>query len=63
VLRIAISLMREGVIVVTLVNRGVVTSLFRGDARVGIGHNAVEAVPASLSHSALIKSSFGTKFL
>ena len=35
----------------TLVHRGVVLSQFRGCSRVGIGHNAVEAVPASLSHS------------
>jgi len=51
VLRIAISLTREGVFVVTLVNRGVVPSLFRGGARAGIGRTAVEAVPTSLSHS------------
>jgi hypothetical protein len=51
VLRFAISLMREGIFVVTLVNGGVVPSLFRGGARVGIGRKAVEAVPTSLFHS------------
>jgi hypothetical protein len=51
VLRIAISLMREGIFVVTLVNRCVVPSLFRGGARVCIGRNAVEAAPTSMSHS------------
>jgi hypothetical protein len=35
----------------TLVSRGVLPSLFRGGARVGIGHSAVEAVTASMSHS------------
>jgi hypothetical protein len=37
--------------VATLVNRYVVPALFRGGARVDIGRNAIEAVPASLSHS------------
>jgi len=50
VLRIALSLMEEEFFVAPLVNREVVSSLFRGGARVGIGRNAVEAVPASLSY-------------
>jgi hypothetical protein len=37
--------------VATFVHRSVVPSQFRGGARVDIGRNAVEAVPANLSHS------------
>jgi hypothetical protein len=54
VLRIVTSAMREGVFVTTLVHRGVVPSLFRGGVSVGIGRNAVEALPASLSQSVAI---------
>ena len=41
--------------------RGVVSSLFSGSARVGIGRNAVETLPASLSNSVATSLSFGVK--
>lgn len=53
--------MRERVFLATFARRGVVPSLFRGSARIGIGRNAVEALPASLSNSVATSLSFGVK--